>query len=130
MKQLDFVLPYEKSEDIPDEELLRLHKEYWTFIARNGLSDKPYIKNESGEPIWIRTCCFLCEYARRKAGTDARYMCAKFCPVKKFRDAVPEGHAGCVSSTSPYFKWSFFWRSKILRKLFAWRTAQLELEKT
>lgn len=75
----NFVVPYLDVDDIPDEELIRLHRKYWAFIAAFEYYVKPLIVNPRNVPLDIKNGCFLCEYAYRKQPGVGFKMCSD-CP--------------------------------------------------
>lgn len=84
MEIMRFMIPYLDTEDIQDEDLIKLHRKYWAFIAANELKYKPMIVNSRGDNPNIMHDCFLCEYAHRQIKREKiPFKFCSYCPSKK-----------------------------------------------
>ena len=66
MKPIVFKIDVDSLEDLTDADLLRLHREYWMFIAKHRVDYKPQVVNKHDKCLAVACNCFFCEYARRK----------------------------------------------------------------
>lgn len=127
MPNKKFIIDFENVDDIPDEELLILHKKYWAFIADTGLAAKPDIVLKNGKRARIINCCFLCEYAQRKQLKEyTRQHICYYCPCVKYKGIA----FGCTNVLdSPYIKWLKVIDQANARK-YAYEIAELKLVET
>ena len=89
------------------EELGKLHKELWGWLAETGTKEKsgwPEWKSNGGPVEDVSFHCFCCNYVEHSYEPGRQRDMCGYCPVV-WVDGSPSGGV-CSEGKSPYIRWN------------------------
>lgn len=92
-----FVIP-DDTFPLTFDKAVKLHRDYWKFIAENELDYKPEITYSNGVSAEVFSNCALCDYAVEQVKSRAESRCG-YCPA----DVTCYNPLHCLDGR--YFEW-------------------------